>query len=87
MDKLIIEEAPVIPLFYDKVARFTLKNIEGLGINPLNMVNLKKVKKISYIRKISITRYKNNRNDMLFQLFLSEIEITSNVSIENIFFS
>ncbi|MFD1606064.1 hypothetical protein ACFSJW_19185 [Flavobacterium artemisiae] len=48
--------------------------------------NLKKVKKISYIRKISITRYKNNRNDMLFQLFLSEIEITSNVSIENIFF-
>ncbi len=45
MDKLIIEEAPVIPLFYDKVARFTLKNVHGLGINPLNMVTLKKVKK------------------------------------------
>jgi hypothetical protein len=43
--------------------------------------NLKKVKKISYIRKIAITRYKNDGNDMLFQLFLSEIHITSNLSI------
>lgn len=48
--------------------------------------NLKKVKKISYIRKIAITRYKNDGNDMLFQLFLSEIHITSNLSIENVFF-
>ncbi len=45
MDKLVIDEAPVIPLFYDKVARFTLKNVQGLGINPLNLVNLKRVKK------------------------------------------
>lgn len=46
MDQIIIEEAPVIPLFYDKVARFTRKNVEGLGINPLNLLSLKKVKKI-----------------------------------------
>lgn len=45
-----------------------------------------KIKKVSYVRKITITRYKSNGNDMLFQLFLSEIEITSNLSIENIFF-
>lgn len=45
MDKLIIDEAPVIPLFYDKVARFTRKNVKGLGINPLNMLNLKRVRK------------------------------------------
>lgn len=48
--------------------------------------NPKKVKKVSYIRKIAISRYKYNGNDMLFQLFLSEIEITSNLSLENIFF-
>jgi hypothetical protein len=48
--------------------------------------NPKKVKKVSYTRKIAITRYKNNGNDMLLQLFLSEIEIRSNLSIENIFF-
>jgi peptide/nickel transport system substrate-binding protein len=32
MDEIIIREAPVIPLFYDKVARFTKKT--GLGMNP-----------------------------------------------------
>ncbi|PZQ83388.1 MAG: ABC transporter substrate-binding protein, partial [Flavobacterium johnsoniae] len=45
MDDLIIKEAPVIPLFYDKVARFTRKNVTGLGINPLNMLDLRRVKK------------------------------------------
>ncbi|KAF2518498.1 ABC transporter substrate-binding protein [Flavobacterium salilacus subsp. salilacus] len=45
MDAILMEEAPVIPLFYDKAARFTGKNIEGLGINPLNLLTLKRVKK------------------------------------------
>ncbi|HEU0136895.1 MAG TPA: ABC transporter substrate-binding protein [Flavobacterium sp.] len=45
MDKLVIEEAPAIPLFYDKVARFTRKNVDGLGINPLNLLTLKHVRK------------------------------------------
>jgi ABC-type transport system substrate-binding protein len=45
MDKIIIDEAPVIPLFYDKVARFNRKNVTGLGMNPLNLLSLKKVKK------------------------------------------
>lgn len=45
MDSIVMEEAPVIPLFYDKAARFTGKNVEGLGINPLNLLTLKRVKK------------------------------------------
>jgi peptide/nickel transport system substrate-binding protein len=45
MDKIIIDQAPIIPLFYDKVARFTRKDVIGLGINPLNLLSLKKVKK------------------------------------------
>jgi len=45
MDALIMKEAPVILLFYDKVARFTRKNVSGLGINPLNMLDLRRVKK------------------------------------------
>jgi peptide/nickel transport system substrate-binding protein len=45
MDQLIIEEAPVIPLFYDKVARFSRKEVQHLGINGLNMLDLKRVKK------------------------------------------
>jgi peptide/nickel transport system substrate-binding protein len=47
MDQIIIDEAPIIPLFYDKVARFTRKEVTGLGINPLNLLSLKKVKKNS----------------------------------------
>jgi peptide/nickel transport system substrate-binding protein len=45
MDRIIIDEAPIIPLFYDKVARFTSKEVHGLGINPLNLLQLKKVQK------------------------------------------
>ena len=45
MDALMIEEAPVIPLFYDKASRFTRSNVSGLGINPLNLLVLKRVKK------------------------------------------
>jgi oligopeptide transport system substrate-binding protein len=45
MDRLLIEDAPVIVLYYDQVLRFTGKNISGLGCNALNLLNLKTVKK------------------------------------------
>lgn len=45
MDKMAMEQAPIIPLFYDKVARFTRQEVEGLGINPLNLLTLKYVRK------------------------------------------
>ena len=45
MDSILIEEAPFMVLYYDEVVRFTQKNVEGLGINPLNLLELKKVQK------------------------------------------
>lgn len=45
MDQLLIEEAPVVVLYYDEVLRFSRKNISGLASNPLNLLNLKQVKK------------------------------------------
>ena len=45
MDSLLMSSAPVIPLYYDEVVRFTHKNISGLGINPTNHLFLKRVKK------------------------------------------
>ncbi len=45
MDSLIMSSAPVIPLYYDEVVRFTHKNVSGLGMNPINHLNLKRVKK------------------------------------------
>lgn len=46
MDQIILEDAPVVVLYYDEVLRFTRKSISGLGSNPLNTLTLKKVKKI-----------------------------------------
>ncbi|WP_027138737.1 ABC transporter substrate-binding protein [Gaetbulibacter saemankumensis] len=45
MDSLILSETPIVPLFYDEVVRFTRKHINGLGINPINLLDLKRVKK------------------------------------------
>ena len=45
MDSLMMQDAPVVPLFYDEVYRFVQKNISGLEPNPLNMLDLKSVKK------------------------------------------
>lgn len=45
MDQIVTEEAPVVVLFYDEVLRFIQKNIEGLGINPTNLLELKNVRK------------------------------------------
>lgn len=45
MDALIAQQVPVIVLFYDKVARFTQKNVHGLQPNAMNSLNLKYVKK------------------------------------------
>ncbi len=45
MEKILVEEAPVVFLFYDEVASFTPKNISGLGKNAINLLTLKYVKK------------------------------------------
>jgi peptide/nickel transport system substrate-binding protein len=45
LNRLAMEEAPVIILYYDQVTRFTGKNVTGLGSNPLNLLTLKRVKK------------------------------------------
>lgn len=45
MDSILIEEAPIVPLYYDEVIRFTQKNVRGLGINPIDLLDLRKVVK------------------------------------------
>jgi len=43
MDKILIEEAPIVPLYYDQVMRFAQKNISGLEANAQNLLILKNV--------------------------------------------
>lgn len=45
MDSLVMQKALIVPLFYDEVVRFTRKQVKGLGINPVNLLDLKRVKK------------------------------------------
>nr|WP_234462587.1 ABC transporter substrate-binding protein [Adhaeribacter terrigena] len=45
MDKIVVEECPVIVLFYDEVLMLTQNNIEGLTANPMNTLKLEAVKK------------------------------------------
>ncbi|WP_299887578.1 ABC transporter substrate-binding protein [uncultured Lacinutrix sp.] len=45
MDSLVINETPIVPMYYDEVIRFKRKNISGLGNNPTNLLELKSVKK------------------------------------------
>lgn len=45
MDSLAMDKAIMVPLYYDEVVRFTRKNVSGLGINPINLLDLRYVKK------------------------------------------
>jgi oligopeptide transport system substrate-binding protein len=45
MDSIIIDNAVVIPLYYDKVVRFVQNNVIGLQCNPMNLLILKNIRK------------------------------------------
>ena len=38
MDALIMNTAPIVPMFYDEVVRFTRKEVKDLGINATNLL-------------------------------------------------
>lgn len=46
MNRIIIDEAPVIPLFYDMVVRIAPVNIKNFKGNAMNLLRLKRVRKI-----------------------------------------
>jgi len=45
MDSMIINDASIVPLYYDMAVRFVNKKVTGLAINPQNFLILKRVKK------------------------------------------
>ena len=47
MDRIVVEDAPVVPLFYDMVVRFVPLEIQGFNPNPMNNLILKNVTKTS----------------------------------------
>lgn len=45
MDSLVMSYAPVVPLFYDRMLHFTQNNIQGFTSNPMNLIDVKHVRK------------------------------------------
>ena len=45
MDSLVIAAAPVLPLFYDQLLHFTQLRVTGFSSNPMNLIELKRVRK------------------------------------------
>lgn len=45
MDSLAMSKAPVMPIFYDRLLHFTQKDVEGFSSNPMNLIELKRVRK------------------------------------------
>ncbi len=45
MNQIIINDAVVVPLYYDEVIRFAKNDLVGFEGNPMNLLNLKNVKK------------------------------------------
>ena len=43
MERIMLEEAPVVPLYYDKIVRIISPRIKGLQTNATNMLYLKRV--------------------------------------------
>lgn len=45
MDRMVVDAAVVVPLYYDEVIRLVSKNISGLPIDYFNSLDLRRVKK------------------------------------------
>lgn len=41
LDRIIVKEAVIVPLYYDQVVRFIPESLSGLGSNPMNLLHLK----------------------------------------------
>jgi len=46
MDQLVVNDAPVIALYYDEVVRLVSHRVKNLKTNPMNLLDLKSVKKV-----------------------------------------
>ena len=44
MDSLMMQDAPVVVLFYDEVLRFVNKRVQNMGSNPTNLLDLRRVR-------------------------------------------
>ena len=46
LENIVLEEAPMVILYYDQSVRLVPKNVRGLSSNALNLLDLKRVYKV-----------------------------------------
>ena len=44
MDRMVMEEAPVVVLYYDQILHFTHKRVRGLRSDAMNTLDLRRVR-------------------------------------------
>lgn len=44
LDQMVMDQSPVVILYYDQVVRLTQRYVEGLGNNAMNLLSIKKVR-------------------------------------------
>lgn len=47
MENIVLEQSPMVILYYDQSVRLLQKNVQGLSTNALNLLDLKRVQKIN----------------------------------------
>lgn len=47
MDRILMEDAPIVPLYYDEVVRLVQNNIQNFNPNCMNLLSLKRTKKVN----------------------------------------
>jgi peptide/nickel transport system substrate-binding protein len=47
MEEIVLQDYPVIPLYYDQVVHFVNKRVKNWGINGVNQIDLTKVQKVN----------------------------------------
>lgn len=52
MDSVVMSQAPIVPLYYDMVMRFVSNRVSGLDENPMNVLDLRRVRIASRLRSM-----------------------------------
>ncbi len=45
MDSIVMDNAAIVPLYYPETVRFIRHEVKGLGSDPMNMLDLTRVRK------------------------------------------
>ena len=82
MERIIIDDAPVLFLYYDEVVRFVSKRISGLPPNAMNLLDLKTVDIFKLISMDGISKRSNRLFIILGGFFICNALIAEFIGVK-----